>query len=103
MGRGKAPGKARPTKAKEKATPAGELSKLRRELAAKERELVEAVEQQNATAEILHTIASAPAEAEKALDLIALTTARRFRAASVAIRRQGQPLVSFKRRRLKFP
>src|SRR6516162_3287625 len=49
-------------------------------------ELRESLENQTASADILRTIASSPAKAERALDVIAETTARRFEASNVNIR-----------------
>src|SRR5262249_30463902 len=49
-------------------------------------ELREALENQTTSADILRTIASSPASAERALDVIAETTARRFGASNVNIR-----------------
>src|SRR5262245_26591241 len=49
-------------------------------------ELRESLENQTASADILRTIASSPAQAEQALDVIAETTARRFGASNVNIR-----------------
>jgi GAF domain-containing protein len=49
-------------------------------------ELRATVERQNASAEILRTIASAPTDAEQSLQRIAETTARFFNASSVSIR-----------------
>jgi GAF domain-containing protein len=72
-----------------------ENARLLAELRARTEELTESLAQQTATAEILHTIASAPADAKKALDVIAATTARMFNAQSVAIRRlEGNVLLS---------
>jgi hypothetical protein len=49
-------------------------------------ELRESLENQTASAEILRAIASSPAKAERALDVMAETTARRFGASNVNIR-----------------
>src|SRR5262249_7488615 len=49
-------------------------------------ELRESLENQTASADILRTIASSPAKVERALDVIAETTARRFEASNVNIR-----------------
>src|SRR5262249_45774766 len=49
-------------------------------------ELRESLENQTASADILRAIASSPAKAERALDVIAETTARRFEASNVNIR-----------------
>ena len=49
-------------------------------------ELRESLENQTASADILRAIASSPAKAERALDVIAETTARRFGASNVNIR-----------------
>jgi GAF domain-containing protein len=49
-------------------------------------ELRESLENQTSSADILHTIASSPARAERALDVIAETTGRRFGASNVNIR-----------------
>jgi GAF domain-containing protein len=49
-------------------------------------ELRESLENQTASAHILRTIASSPARAERALDVIAETAARRFSASNVNIR-----------------
>src|SRR5262249_11152710 len=49
-------------------------------------ELRESLENQTASADILRAIASSPAKAERALDVIAQTTARRFEASNVNIR-----------------
>jgi GAF domain-containing protein len=49
-------------------------------------ELRESLENQTASADILRAIASSPAKAERALDGIAETTARRFEASNVNIR-----------------
>ena len=51
-------------------------------------ELRESLDRQTATADILRTIASSPAEAERSLDTIAETAARIFGAANVGIRRR---------------
>jgi GAF domain-containing protein len=64
-----------------------ENARLLDELNARMRELSEALEQQTATSEILRTIASAPGEAQRALDTIAETAVRMFGAVSVSIRR----------------
>jgi GAF domain-containing protein len=48
--------------------------------------LSESLENQTASADILRNIASSPAQADRALDLIAETTARRFGASNVNIR-----------------
>src|SRR6516165_9668369 len=49
-------------------------------------ELRESLQQQTASADILRAIASSPAKAERALNVIAKTTARRFEASNVNIR-----------------
>src|SRR5262249_31175705 len=49
-------------------------------------ELRESLENQTASADILRAIASSPAKAERALNVIAETTARRFAASNVNIR-----------------
>ena len=49
-------------------------------------ELRESLENQTASTDILRAIASSPAKAERALDVIAETTARRFEASNVNIR-----------------
>jgi GAF domain-containing protein/CheY-like chemotaxis protein len=64
-----------------------ENARLLDELNARMRELSESLEQQTATSEILRTIASAPGEAQRALDTIAETVVRMFGAVSVSIRR----------------
>jgi GAF domain-containing protein len=64
-----------------------ENARLLEELNARNRDLSESLEQQTATAEILRTIASAPAEAERALDAVCESAVRIFGASSVGIRR----------------
>jgi class 3 adenylate cyclase len=60
---------------------------LEREVARLLTELRESLDRQTATAEVLRTIASAPAEAERALDTIAKVAARLFGASDVNIMR----------------
>jgi len=76
MARGKSPGKA--GQAKKKAAPSREPANLRRQLAAKDRELARSLEQQAASAEILRAIASSPGELNRVLDIIADTAQRLF-------------------------
>jgi GAF domain-containing protein/anti-sigma regulatory factor (Ser/Thr protein kinase) len=64
-----------------------ENARLLEELNARNLDLAESLEQQTATSQILRTIASSPAEADHALDVIAQTAARLFGASNVAIRR----------------
>jgi len=64
-----------------------ENARLLEELNTRNRDLSESLERQTATSEILRTIASSPAEAERALDKIAEVAARMFDAAGVNIRR----------------
>jgi signal transduction histidine kinase len=60
---------------------------LRRENAELRRALADSLDRQTATSNILHAIASSPAEAERALDTICHTAMRMFGASSVGIRR----------------
>jgi two-component system NtrC family sensor kinase len=61
------------------------IAELQRKLAGRTAELAESLERQNATAEILRMIASAPGDAGRSLQLIAETSARLFGAPSVSI------------------
>src|SRR6202048_4876897 len=68
------------------ALPQDVVADLRQENARLQAELRAAVDPQAASAEILRAIASAPGDAERALQQIAETTARLFGATSVTIR-----------------
>ncbi|HEX7562397.1 MAG TPA: GAF domain-containing protein [Bradyrhizobium sp.] len=61
------------------------IVELQRKLAERTAELTGSLERQNATAEILRMIASAPGDAKRSLQLIAETSARLFGAPSVSI------------------
>jgi GAF domain-containing protein len=64
-----------------------ENARLLDELNTRMGQLSESLEQQTATAEIMRVIASSPGDPKRALDTIAETAARMFRASSVGIRR----------------
>jgi two-component system NtrC family sensor kinase len=75
------------TRENENAALEREAATLRRQLADRDRDIAEVRDQQTASAEVLRTIASAPAEAERALDTIAKVAARLFGSSDVNIMR----------------